>query len=164
VSHVRVRISQIDGLPVALAFAHCDDFFLHGPTHEKARLAGLDFVDLVLKVGLLAHPEKLSPPSQKVKYTGFIWNTEDIPTLQIPPYKVDKSLVLIDYALDHRDNLSRPCLAVSSIPCPPDQVTPIYGALSIHNIPPDGKVYLSIILLMCYQKRTLTIYNGGEGF
>jgi hypothetical protein len=111
-SHGRIRISPIDGLPAALAFAHCNNFFLHGPTHEKARLAGLDFMDLVLKVGLLAHPAKLTPPSQKVKYTGFIWNTKDIPTLQIPPYKVNKSLALVDYALDHRAKLSRLYFAV----------------------------------------------------
>jgi hypothetical protein len=63
-------------------------------------------------VGLLAHPGKLTPPCQEVKYTGFIWNTENIPSLKIPPYKVDKSIALIEYAIDNRDYISRLCLAV----------------------------------------------------
>jgi hypothetical protein len=69
-------------------------------------------MDLAVKVGLLAHPLKLTPPSQEVKYTGFLWNMKAIPTLKVPSYKVDKSITFIDYALDHRDHLSRLCLAV----------------------------------------------------
>jgi hypothetical protein len=42
----------------------------------------------------------------------LLWNTEGIPTLKIPPYKVDKSLALIDFALSKCDSLSRLCLAV----------------------------------------------------
>jgi hypothetical protein len=45
-SHGRVMVSPIDNLPAALVFAHCDDFLIHVPTHEKARLAALDFLDL----------------------------------------------------------------------------------------------------------------------
>jgi hypothetical protein len=68
-SHGRVKISRIDGQPAALAFAHCDDFFIHAPTHEKVRLAALDFMDLAVKVGLLAHPLKLTPiPSSQVRW------------------------------------------------------------------------------------------------
>ena len=69
-------------------------------------------MNLTIKCGFLAHPLKLTPPCQEVKYTGYLWNTEGIPTLLIPPYKVDKSLALIDYALDHRTQISRLCLAV----------------------------------------------------
>jgi hypothetical protein len=111
-SHGRVLFSRIDGLPVALLFVHCDDFLIHAPTLEKARLAGIDFLDFAVKTGLLAHPGKLTPPCQEVKYTGFLWNTVGIPTLKVPPYKVDKSIALIDYAIDQRDHMSRLCLAV----------------------------------------------------
>jgi hypothetical protein len=111
-SHGMVQISEIDGLPAVLAFAHCDDFMIHGPTYEKTCLAPLDFLDFAVKVGLLAHPGKLTPPCQEVKYTGFLWNTAGVPTLKIPLYKVDKSIALTDYAIDHRDHLSRLCLAV----------------------------------------------------
>jgi hypothetical protein len=111
-SHGIVKISDTDGLPAVLAFVHCDDFLVHGPTYEKTRLAAIEFLDLAVKVGLLAHPMKLTPPCQEVKYTGFLWNTTAIPTLLIPPYKVDKSKALIEYALDHRTRVSRLCLAV----------------------------------------------------
>jgi hypothetical protein len=111
-SHGMVKISAQDGLPAVLSFAHCDDFMIHGPTYDKTRLASIDFLDLTVKVGLLAHPMKLTPPCQEVKYTGFIWNTEGIPTLKVPSYKVDKSIALIDYALDHRAHVSRLCLSV----------------------------------------------------
>jgi hypothetical protein len=95
-SHGRVKISRIDGLPATISFANCDDFLLHAPTYEKARLVAMDFMDLAVKVGLLAHPLKLTPPAQEVKYTGFLWNTEGVPTLKVPGYKVEKSLALID--------------------------------------------------------------------
>jgi hypothetical protein len=70
-SHGIVQISKIDGLPVVIAFVHCDEFLLHGPTHEKARLSAVDFLDLTVKAGRLAHPGKLVRPCQEVKYTGF---------------------------------------------------------------------------------------------
>jgi hypothetical protein len=111
-SHGRYLISKEDGLPVVLVFGHCDDFLLHGPTWLKTALALRDFLDLCLRVGLLAHPGKLTPPCQEVKYTGFLWNTEGVPTLKVPAYKVDKSLALIDFAISKRDSLSRLCLAV----------------------------------------------------
>jgi hypothetical protein len=110
--HGIVRIFPIDVLLIVIAFAHCDDFWIHAPTHEKARLAAIDFLDLAVKVGLLAHPLKLTPPSQEVKYTGFNWVSVEAPTLKIPSYKADKLIALIEYALDHRDRLSRLFLAV----------------------------------------------------
>jgi hypothetical protein len=63
-------------------------------------------------VGLLAHPGKLTPPCQEVKYTGYRWNTEGVPTLTVPSPKVDKALALIEFAVDHGDCISRLCLAV----------------------------------------------------
>jgi hypothetical protein len=110
--HGHVLISRIDDLPAVLIFVHCDDFLLHGPTYDKTRLGLVAFMDLALKAGLLAHPMKLTPPCQEVKYAGFLWNTEGVPTLRIPPYKVAKSLSLIDYALDNRQHISRLCLSI----------------------------------------------------
>jgi hypothetical protein len=60
-THGMVQIFESDGLLVVLAFAHCDDFMIHGPTYEKTRLASLDFLDFAVKVGLLPHPGKLTP-------------------------------------------------------------------------------------------------------
>jgi hypothetical protein len=111
-SHGRYLLLLDNHLPATLIFGHCDDFFIHGPTWLKTALALTDFLDLCLAVGLLAHPGKLTPPGQEVKYTGYLWNTMGIPTLIIPPYKVDKSIALFEYAEDHTDHISRLCLAV----------------------------------------------------
>jgi hypothetical protein len=111
-SHGQYLLSANDGLPAVLVFGHCDDFLIHGPTWFKSALALRDSLDLCLQVGLLAHPGKLTPPCQEVKYTGFLWNTEGIPTLKTPSFKVSKSRALIDFALKNRDSLSRLCLAV----------------------------------------------------
>jgi hypothetical protein len=54
----------LDGLPVTFAWAHCDDFLLHGPTYEKTCEALSQFLDKTVEVGLLCHPKKLIPPSQ----------------------------------------------------------------------------------------------------
>jgi hypothetical protein len=85
---------------------------LHGPTYEKTRLARMAFMDHSIKVGFLAHPAKLTPPRQEVKFTGFLWNTEGIPTLRVPSYKVAKLIALIDYDIDNRTHISRLCLSV----------------------------------------------------
>jgi hypothetical protein len=59
-----------DGLPAVLIWAHCDDFFIHGPTYDKTAAALTAFLDLTVQLGLLCHPAKLTPPAQVVKYTA----------------------------------------------------------------------------------------------
>jgi hypothetical protein len=112
-SHGRYLLSAEDPLPAALIFGHWDDFLIHGSTWLKTALALKVFLDLCLAVGLLAHPGKLTcPPCQEVKYTGYLWNAEGVPTLTVPSHKVDKALALIEFAVDHGGNISRLCLAV----------------------------------------------------
>jgi hypothetical protein len=60
--HGRVLLEQ-DGLPAALVWAHCDDFFIHGPTKAKMVAALTAFLDLAVDVGMLCHPGKLTPPA-----------------------------------------------------------------------------------------------------
>jgi hypothetical protein len=76
-----------DGLPAALIWAHCDDFFIHGPTRAKTAAALTTFLDLTVEVGLLCHPGKLTPPAHVVKYTGLLFDTTAVPTLRVPEYK-----------------------------------------------------------------------------
>jgi hypothetical protein len=85
-----------DGLPAVLIWAHCDDFFIHGPTYAKAALALTAFLDLTVQLGLLCHPGKLTPPAQVVKYTDLLFDTQDVPTLRIPEYKRAKALALVN--------------------------------------------------------------------
>jgi hypothetical protein len=73
-----------DGLPAVLIWAHCDNFFIHGPRYDKTAVTA--FLDLTVQLGLLCHPGKLTPPAQVVKYTRLLFDTEEVPTLRIPEY------------------------------------------------------------------------------
>ncbi len=53
-----------DGLPAVLIWAHCDDFFLRGPTYAKAALALTAFLDITVQLGPLLHPGNLTLPAQ----------------------------------------------------------------------------------------------------
>ena len=108
----RFGIGQ-DGLPVALAWAHCDDFFIHGPTYEKTCKALTQFLDKTVEVGLLCHPKKLTPPAHVVKYTGFIFDTTAEPTLKIPIDKRERCLAIVDDLVNRDKPISRQALAVA---------------------------------------------------
>jgi hypothetical protein len=101
-----------DRLPAVLIWSHCDDFFIHGPNYAKTAAAFTVFLDIAVAVGLLCHPGKLTPPCQKVKYTGLVFDIVGVPTLRIPEYKVDRALALIDYVLKRRAKVSRLSTAV----------------------------------------------------
>jgi hypothetical protein len=101
-----------DCLSAALIWAHYDDFLIHGPTCAKCTTTLTAFMDYVVGVGLLYHPGKLTPPSQVVKYTGFLFDTRGVPTLGVTEYKIDKSVAMINYAIAHRNHFSRLGLAV----------------------------------------------------
>lgn len=78
----RIYFSK-DGTPAVLIWLHVDDIFLHASTLAKLKKA-LDFIlDVTLWFGLVIQPVKVVPPSQRVEYCGFIYNTEGIPCLEI---------------------------------------------------------------------------------
>jgi hypothetical protein len=95
-----------------MVWAHCDDFLIYGPTYAKTAAALIAFLDLTVKVGLLCHQGKLTLPAQAVKYTGLIFDTTGTPKIRIPDYKRDKALAMAEYAVRHRNRLSRLALAV----------------------------------------------------
>jgi hypothetical protein len=111
IGHELVFIGD-DGLPAVLVWAHCDDFFLHGPTYKKTAAGLTAFLDLTVRVGLLCHPGKLTPPAQIVKYTGLLFDTTSTPTIRLPEYKRAKAVAMIDFAISHRQCISRLGLAV----------------------------------------------------
>jgi hypothetical protein len=76
-----------DGFPAAQVWAHCDDFLIHGPTLEKTYRALQQFLDKLVKTGMLCHPGKLIPPAHVVKYMGLLFDTTTEPTLRIPVNK-----------------------------------------------------------------------------
>jgi hypothetical protein len=59
-------------------WAFVDDFLIHGPTLEKTQQALSLFLDQAVVCGLLAHPKKLTPPQQVVKYCGFLFDSRGV--------------------------------------------------------------------------------------
>jgi hypothetical protein len=96
---------QSDDGPAVLIWVWVDDFLIHGPTEEKVSRALTIFLDAALDCGLLCHPKKLTPPSQVVKYCGFLLDSREIPCLRIPVAKRERALAMVDYLID--SSLSR---------------------------------------------------------
>ena len=92
----RVLISD-DGTSALLLWLHVDDLLLHGPTLSKVE-EGLYFVLAeAQRLGLIYQPVKLMPPTQCLKFCGFLYDTHGVPTFRIPEDKVSKALSLIDF-------------------------------------------------------------------
>lgn len=60
------------GLAVKL-WGFVDNFLIHGPTLELVQEGLSIFLDFAVDCGFLAHPDKLTKPSQEVKYCGFFF-------------------------------------------------------------------------------------------
>ena len=126
--HGFVLLSDADGLPPVLIFVHVDDFMLHGPTYEKTCRALDIFMDVMLRAGFLFNPAKLTLPCQRVKYTGFLYDTVDQPKMLIPDDKTDRALAMIDIVTGATGPVSRLVLTVlngtlqSLVPCTPSRI------------------------------------------
>jgi hypothetical protein len=64
-----------DNVLAVLVWAHCDDFYIHGPNKDKTTAALTAFLHCAVDVGLLCHPGKLTPPAQAVKDTTYTSNS-----------------------------------------------------------------------------------------
>lgn len=105
---------QANGLPIAQVYAFVDDFFIHAATWEDGCEAMTCFMNLMVRLGLICQKVKTSPPSQRQKYCGFIYDTRKTPTLIIPPNKISRCLASADFLLARPRNklLSRLSLAI----------------------------------------------------
>jgi hypothetical protein len=110
--HGRILLSDEDGLPACLIWAHCDDFMIHGPTLEKTTKALVAFMDLAVDVSLLCHPVKLTLPAHSVTYTGLIFDSTTEPALLVTSKKRDKSIAMVEYTLRNYRKISRLALSV----------------------------------------------------
>ena len=54
---------------------------------------------ITIRLGLICHPSKTSPPSQRVKYCGFEYDTTSTPSLHIPHNKVSRAIAMADYLI-----------------------------------------------------------------
>ena len=102
------------GGAAVLVWAFVDDFLVHAPTEELCTEALRHFLDVSVICGLLCHPKKLTPPSQRVRYCGFELDSKGIPSLHIPVAKRERALAMVEYIVCSRlDKLfSRLSLAV----------------------------------------------------
>ena len=92
----RVLIGR-DGKPAVLIWIHVDDILIHGPSYDKLVSAMKSLLDTTVQLGLICQPCKTTPPTQKVKFCGFIYDTENVPQLIIPDNKVSRAIALIDH-------------------------------------------------------------------
>ncbi len=89
-----------DELPAVLIKCHIDDFILHGPNFDKTARALMALMDHLFRKGLVCQHVKTEPPSQCVKYCGFLYDTRpEVPTLRIPDDKISRALALVRYLL-----------------------------------------------------------------
>jgi len=84
---------------VVLIWLHVDDLLIHAPTKAKLEAALNHIFNTILRLGLICHRDKTNPPSQRVKFCGFIYDTSSTPTLCIPPNKTSRAIAITDYLL-----------------------------------------------------------------
>ena len=94
----RVLIGS-DGLPAVLVWLHVDDLLIHASTLGKLHAALDHILTITLNLGLICHPSKTSPPSQRVKYCGFEYDTSSTPTIHIPRNKISRAVAMTEYLI-----------------------------------------------------------------
>jgi hypothetical protein len=106
--HGRVLIGE-DGLPAALIWVMVDDYFIHAPTRRKCLKAFTAFMDNMVRLGFICQCVKTSPPAQRQKFCGMIFDTSKIPTLLIPSAKISRARATIAriHDLNTRGDLTR---------------------------------------------------------
>ena len=92
----RVMIG-LDGQPAVLIWLHVDDILIHSPNLNKLKSALDHIMETTVRLGLICHPSKTSPPSQRVTYCGFEYDTTHNPTLHIPQGKVSRAVSMIHF-------------------------------------------------------------------
>ena len=92
-------LTDDSGSPAVKIWVHVDDFLIHGDTYEKTARALKLFLDTAVDVGMLCHPKKLTPPTQVVKYCGFLMDSRGIPCLRIPIGKRERALAVVEHLI-----------------------------------------------------------------
>ena len=92
----RVRIGR-DGTAAALAWGHVDDFLIHAPTREKLIQALNAIMDKTVALGFMCQKVKTTPPTQHLKYCGFMYDTTGVPYISIPDEKRSRALASLTY-------------------------------------------------------------------
>ena len=103
-----------DVLPAVLLWIRVDDILIHAPTKSKLEKALTHILQTTIRLGLIYHISKTSPPSQRVKLCGFEYATSSVPTLCIPQNKSSRAIEFIDYLLSGLQPFIT-CLVVSMV-------------------------------------------------
>jgi hypothetical protein len=113
VGHGRVELQE-DGTPVALIFSMVDDFLVHGHDKETTMRAFTEFMNHSVCLGFICQHIKTSPPAQKQKFCGMIYDTIGVPIHRIPETKVTRGRATVDYLnrANSQGRLSRLTVAV----------------------------------------------------
>jgi hypothetical protein len=88
-----------DGQPGVKIWVFVDSFAFHCPDYESTCAALRMFFDAAVKVRLLCNPIKCDPPSQIMKYCGFLFDTWGVPQLHIPVTKWECGHAMIQHLL-----------------------------------------------------------------
>ena len=109
----RVEIGK-DSLGTNIVFMHIDNIFIHSPTWKKTAQGLMHLMNTTVWLGLICQLVKTQLSWQWQKYCRFIYDTRNIPTLQISITKFTQAKSLVLYLLGMEgQRLSR--LAVASI-------------------------------------------------
>jgi hypothetical protein len=76
-----------------------DDFLVHGHDKESTKRALTEFMNHSVCLGFICQPIKTSPPAQKHKFCGMIYDTTDFPIHHIPETKVTQGRATVDYLI-----------------------------------------------------------------
>ena len=158
-----------DDLPAVLLWLHVDDLPIHASLIAKLEA---HILHTTIRLGLICHPSKTSPPSQRVKYCGFEYDTTSTPSPHIPHNKVSRAIAMTEYLIsDVTSSHSRPIGSMlvgflQLVPATPRNVgvyflRPVYHDLHtlLTGVSPSTKqVYFCAMNL---SQKSKLFYNGG---
>jgi hypothetical protein len=164
--HGRVLIGD-DGLPAALIWVMVDDYLIHAPTKRKCYAAFSSFMDHMVRMGFICQRVKTSPPAQRQKFCGMIFDTTKIPTLLIPGSKVSRAMATISRVMDlnRRGDLTRLSASVlggllqSLVDATPSRQGQTYLRSLYDNIHHTTKLFGRALYLTKFQLSTATLQD-----
>ena len=92
----RVLIGE-DDLPAILLWLHADDILIRAPTQQNLATVLGFILDMTVILGLICQLEKMLPPTQRLKFCCFIYDTRSTPSLPIPEGKVSRTVTMIGF-------------------------------------------------------------------
>ena len=83
-----------DSIPIVIVWIHVDDILAHRPTFAKLSEGLKMLLDTTVELGMICQPCKTVSPTQTIKFCGFIYDTQNIPTIIIPGNALSRQLLI----------------------------------------------------------------------